>query len=608
MKRKRYTNYAYVIGYLILLRVVLAITVGINFFSLGIIFDLFLVMFWVGAIAIFMKKLITQKIFYVIVVLISTVFAVGDSIYYDYFETISAKKSFAGLKWLQEGTTLEYDISIPLVAYLVTPILIGVIYLIITNKKKDIFVLKDFAILSSVFVVQVILFIIWGSYNFDTPIEYYRSDAYLFESMYDRVLYSEKYGYYNYHVLDFTKIRRSHDVAKTKIEIDKFFDEQEPHVTNDMSDIYNGYNVITIIGETLETRFIDPVLTPNLFKMMDEGMSFDNFYTPVFQQGATCNSEFMSLSGLGAITTNDWSNNICDSYGNNTFSYSLPSQLKEQGYDTYYFHGGHEWFYNREEVIPSYGFETVKFQEDFHRLGIDYIDKFDSDMMMFFDEFVDYSNPFYINLLTYSGHGAYNQVEFFKYADRVEEAYPNNDFDSEVINYMEKLVELDTLVGDLLVELENQGVLDNTIIAIYPDHFPYMMNTETYTEYIGIDEDSYEIMKQKLIIYATNMDKTVVSKAGATVDITPTLLNMVNSNSEFKYFTGTDLFSLEDNYILFSDLTISDGSNFLFINKKLFGDESEFSDLETALEQEISAFEIQKKLLEIDYFKVIKDE
>ena len=134
-KNKRYTNYAYVIGYLILLRVVLAITVGINFFSLGIIFDLFLVMFWVGAIAIFMKKLLTQKIFYIIVVLISTVFAVGDSIYYDYFETISAKKSFAGLKWLQEGTTLEYDISIPLVAYLVTPILIGVIYLIITNKK-----------------------------------------------------------------------------------------------------------------------------------------------------------------------------------------------------------------------------------------------------------------------------------------------------------------------------------------------------------------------------------------------------------------------------------------------------------------------------------------
>ena len=72
--------------------------------------------------------------------------------------------------------------------------------------------------------------------------------------------------------------------------------------------------------------------------------------------------------------------------------------------------------------------------------------------------------------------------------------------------------------------------------------------------------------------------------------------------------TSFTLFSLEDNYILFSDLTISDGSNFLFINKKLFGDESEFSDLETALEKEISAFEIQKKLLEIDYFKLLKDE
>ena len=48
------------------------------------------------------------------------------------------------------------------------------------------------------------------------------------------------------------------------------------------------------------------------FFWLENGYSFDNYYTPVFQQGATCNSEYMSLTGLQAITTNDWSNNVCE--------------------------------------------------------------------------------------------------------------------------------------------------------------------------------------------------------------------------------------------------------------------------------------------------------
>ena len=159
MKKRQYGNYIYVIGYLMLMRVVLAITVGISIFSTGVIFDLFLIMFWTGAFAIFMSNQTVQKVYYIIIIFVVTVFVIGDSIYYDYFETISSKQSFGGLKWLQEGNTLEYDISIPLVVYLVVPLLLVVIYLIITNKKKDFFYLKDFAILSSVFVVQAVVFL-----------------------------------------------------------------------------------------------------------------------------------------------------------------------------------------------------------------------------------------------------------------------------------------------------------------------------------------------------------------------------------------------------------------------------------------------------------------
>lgn len=609
MKNKRYNNYLYLVGYLLILRVVLQFTVGINFFSVGIIFDLFLVMFWIGAIAIFMKKVRTQKIFYIVVASIGTLFTVLDSIYYDYFETISSKQSIKGAQWLAEGTTLEYNIQIPVVAFIITPLFIGILYLIIKNKERDVFYLNDFFILSGVFIVQVGLFIFWGINDYDSKLEYYRSDAYLFESMYDRVLYSEKYGYYNYHLLDFTRIRTKYDVSATTEEIDLYFESKEEHVFNEMSNTYQDYNVVTILVESMDTRFIDPILTPNLYTLKSNGFSFSNYFTPVFQQGATCNSEYMSLTGQLAITTNDWSNNICDTYGDNVFDYTLPIQLNQIGYDTYYFHSGHEWFYNRDTVIDNYGFDQVYFQEDLQNGSYpEYTDRFDSDMILFWDEYVNFENRFYVNMLTYSLHGAYNQEEFDKHGHQVEAAHPSNDFDPTIINYMEKMVEFDHLVGAILDKLEEEGQLDNTLLVIYPDHFPYMLNRKTYSEHIEIDYDSYEIMRQDLIIYATDMEAEVFEKPGSTVDITPTLLNMVYADATFDYYMGNDLFSSKDNYVLFSDLTITDGENFLFINKKLFGDEEEFEFLEIALQDEITSFEIEKKLLEIDYFRVKQTE
>ena len=49
------------------------------------------------------------------------------------------------------------------------------------------------------------------------------------------------------------------------------------------------------------------------------------------------------------------------------------------------------------------------------------------------------------------------------------------------------------------------------------------------------------------------MDGDIISKPGSTIDIAPTLLNMLDSSLEFKYFLGSDLFSDTDNFVLFSD-------------------------------------------------------
>ncbi len=87
------------------------------------------------------------------------------------------------------------------------------------------------------------------------------------------------------------------------------------------------------------------------------------------------------------------------------------------------------------------------------------------------------------------------------------------------------------------------------------------------------------------------------------MDVTPTILNMLNSSSDFDYYMGKDLLGVTENYILYADLAITDGSNFLFLDERYVGDVSQLAILEAALEERISASELQKKLLISDYFK-----
>lgn len=606
---EQYKMYLIVIGYLLLLRVVLFFTVDMAIRPLGLVFDMVVMMFWVGVIAYFISSRVYQKVWYLFVVVMNSVFTIVDSIYYDYFGVIFARSSVSGLKWLQEGNTLEYNITIPLVAYLITPILILVGYLIISNKKADVFSFRHFAWIVGIFIAQVGLFLFWGNQEFEEKIDYYRSDAFLFETMHDRILYSEKYGYYNYHLLDLTRLRKRVDPKVQIGRVNDYFAEIEPHQTNLYSDRYSGYNIVMIVGETLETRFIDETLTPHLYQMTEEGMTFDQYYSTVFQQGATCNSEYMGMSGLVAISSNDWSSNICDSYSTNDISYALPNQLKGIGYNTFYFHSGYEWFYNRKEMVPNYGFETVKFQEDIIPIvgEENFTDRMDTDMMYFIEEYLTYDNPFMMTLLTYSMHGAYNQEEFEIHADQLEDAYPNNDFDPQIRNYMLKLIEFDTMLGQLMDHLDQEGELDNTLFVIYPDHYPYMMEQEVYYSHIGIDDDIHEVMNQTLILYATDMTGEVIHTPGSQIDITPTILNMIASDLSFDYFMGTDLLGTTENYVIFADMTITDGVNFLYLDETYIGDPSKFSILEQELADRITMLEIQKDLLNSNFFAQLEE-
>ncbi len=400
------------------------------------------------------------------------------------------------------------------------------------------------------------------------------SNSYLYENMSDRTKFAKRFGYFTYRVKDISSLWREIDQEETIEKLNTYFEGVEEHVDNSYTGYFAGKNLINITAETLDTRLISPELTPNLYNLMSNSVTFSNYFVPEYQTGATCNAEFVTITGLYPPVIEN--SNTCTSYSDRTYLYSLPRQLQEMDYDTYYMHQGISGFYNRGNIVPNgYGFEKSFFtRDDFNYLNSPY----DTDMIQFFDS-IEWNETFYLNILNYSMHGGSTDY-FEKYLGTVKDVYPQlfdsngNSIDEYLTYHLAKSIETDIFIGELVDRLENEDELENTIIIISPDHWPYEYKNgrksgkDAYmtalVEYELIDSENYthekDVHRQTLMFYdgsgstpATNYENVV-----ATTDLHKTILNLFDDGSgaiEYKYSFGNDMFLFEDTVPIFSDLT-----------------------------------------------------
>lgn len=407
--------------------------------------------------------------------------------------------------------------------------------------------------------------------------------------------YSDLYDY-SYVLNNIEKVENEEEKNKLK-EIYNVFNSNQFHSKNDYTGKYAGYNIINIIGETLEIRFAHPILTPNLWNIMNNSMYFENYYVSEFQEGATCNTEFMSHAGLFPVVTSVWSGNMCQNENttNDIFKFSLPAQLKANGYNAYYFHLGYRGFYNRGNFIPNFGFDksNIKFIQD---IGCNnYVT--DDYNIKFFEKFVDFTKPFYISNLTYSMHGGYDDEALGINNERANRVLTSLDKSLNYFNdmiqvfyYLQKLTYFDDYLGELLELLDEKGVKDNTIINIYRDHSPYMMNSDHYTRYMqayhpemNYTKDSIERYNHPLLIYdCGNPKREVIPYAGSSIDLVPTFLNLLGfdeTNASYRHFMGLDILSGKALAFLSQQSTSNTNNLVIDSNKDVleFGKLSEFS-------------------------------
>jgi len=135
-------------------------------------------------------------------------------------------------------------------------------------------------------------------------------------------------------------------------------------------------------------------------------------------------------------------------------------------------------------------------------------------------------------------------------------------------NYFTTAHYADQALGEFVNELDEAGLLENTILVIYGDHDAkikrseynryYNYNPETdskldsedpkYKEYTKYD---YELNRSVPFIIWTkdNQEKKEIKKVMGMYDVLPTLGNMLGIHSP--YALGHDIFSTEENFVVF---------------------------------------------------------
>ncbi|WP_176523937.1 LTA synthase family protein [Bacillus pseudomycoides] len=313
-----------------------------------------------------------------------------------------------------------------------------------------------------------------------------------------------------------------------------------------------GMNVIYIHLESFQNFLINYKLngqevTPflNSFTQDANTLYFDNFFHQT-GQGKTSDAEFMlenSLFGLpqGSVFTNK---------AHNTYQ-AAPAILGQQGYTSAVFHGNYKTFWNRDDIYKSFGFNKF-FDASYYDMNEKDVVNYGLKDKPFFNESIPMlqtlKQPFYAKFITLSNH--------FPYPINKDEATiePAKTGDSSVDTYFQTARYLDESVKSFMDYLKQSGLYDNSIIVMYGDHYGISDNhNAAMSQIMGKEINSFEnaqLQRVPLIIHVPGMKGGVQHQYGGEIDVLPTLLHLLGTDTKNYIQFGTDLLSPEHQQVV----------------------------------------------------------
>lgn len=347
-------------------------------------------------------------------------------------------------------------------------------------------------------------------------------------------------------------------------EISDYLSKQNPSKKNKYTGIFKDKNLIFIVGESFSSLSIDKELTPTLYKLSKGGLQFNNFYNPLYPVSTADGQYMLDTSLVPAEGT--WSIlDVHDKY----YPYTYGNVFKSLGYKTYAFHNYDYDYYERDKYFKTMGYDKYFGKGN----GLEKYMKFDtkpsSDYEMFKNTFDIYSDDkFLAYFITMSGHRDYDKKHGIvkKNWDKVKDL----DYSDKVKAYMATQIELDKAMEVLLKKLKDKDILDDTVIILTGDHYPYGLSKDEILEIDSSKKDNYYLERDhsSLIIYNSEVDKEI-DKYCYSIDVLPTVLNLFGVEYDSRLLIGRDIMSDSDQFVLFSNRSfISDKGRYYSNNEK----------------------------------------
>lgn len=310
---------------------------------------------------------------------------------------------------------------------------------------------------------------------------------------------------------------------------------------NEYTGMLKDYNLIVMCAESFSPAAIDKDLTPNLYKLTQQGIIFNNYYNTF--PNTTTDGEYALMQGLYPDAGRSKAVSSLYASRNSYLPFTLGNVFQSQrGVESFGYHNYRGAYYGRNESHPNMGY-TMKFAGD----GMTFTTNWPaSDLEMMEQSIDDYigKEPFHAYYMTFSGHYKYD-IGTNEMAKRNWDQVKDLPYSSNAIKaYLSCNIEFDKAIGYLMERLEQAGVADRTAIVIAGDHFPYGLKDSEYAELIGHDIDGFSKFKSTLIFWVGGLEKNiVVDEYCCNVDVLPTILNLWGFEYDSRLLAGTDVFS-----------------------------------------------------------------
>ncbi len=321
--------------------------------------------------------------------------------------------------------------------------------------------------------------------------------------------------------------------------INNYIREEEPTLKNEYTGMFKGYNLIYITAESFSEIGISELLTPTLYRLTHNGFTFTNFYTP--NNLSTIGGEFQSMTGLypDYSILSKWRS------GTNTYPYALATLFQKEGYNTFAYHNNSYVFQDRNKYMLSQGFNNFLacYNGLERRMNCGRWPQSDDEMIeVTTPDYIDSEKPFLTYYMTVSGHFGYTFVG--NSISSKNRGYVQDMDKSEGAKaYVATQIELDRALERLLKTLEEHNKLDNTVIVLLADHYPYGLDRDSINSLSTYPRDDIEVNHNALILWNSKLEHITIDKPCMAVDVIPTVYNLFGIDYDSRIFSGKDILS-----------------------------------------------------------------